>query len=631
MARTRHTKVSTSAGAGMNNNQTTASSPSPGAFTVRPQSNLPKSGPMQTHLLPKRASTAAPSIAITKESLRKRVPSDTTSSPSATSGPSDSEVDTSVASKVTTKTAAFHEARGLSFEELYVHSDHQANAAAPSMSKKLPQKKSNSMKIPAKKSTGVANATSSKPASRKRMRANDDEVDAESSSIKRDTSTKAEASPAAVKLATGSDNDLTPSPIKRLKIHPPRLPNKRSADSSDEELASVPTKRLKIHPPRPVPSTPVDAASRDDQSGTKVKGGPVITKNGKVKKTPEYAVEHAFEGTPSNHGHSLERPLFASLSTPWSCANLSCSTGMTWVPRDTKDPTTGKGPMGRKVISQFFGRNKGPTKLIPNDVWHFYCRKDYQRARYAAEHGTADELSKQVIDNLRDQLIRLQLWRPNALFQVQLDKGATDRLNNYFALLRQHNNDEAAALAALPAPKDPKKVKPEEAFPPALAEAFNQRFKTAGKEATADYDDIEAIIAWSEAEINAGNSNVFVPAEFLINPVQAGETVNNVSDNFADWEAVRAAITARANNASSAPAPAPVATNAVPQPSDIVQSIEDPDATESEPEAATPTPAPRHGRIPIPSNPNDPMSILRILNDVAADQGYHARSDRSSS
>jgi hypothetical protein len=280
--------------------------------------------------------------------------------------------------------------------------------------------------------------------------------------------------------------------------------------------------------------------------------------------------------------------------------------------------------MGRKVISQFFGRNKGPTKLIDNEVWHYYCRKDYQRARYAAEHGTTDELARQVIDNLREQLVRLKLWRPNALFQVQLDKGATDRLNNYFALLRQHGSDEAAALAALPAPKDPKKVKPEEAFPPALAEEFNRRFKTAGKAATATYDDIEAVIAWSEAQIDAGNSTVFVPAEFLINSIQDGETVNDVATNFADWEVDRARRIALANAASSS---IPNTSTMVAQPQDVVQSIEDPEATESERESATPTPAPRQARFN--SAPSDPMALLRGLNEQAARQGYHARSDRS--
>jgi hypothetical protein len=619
--------ISAGAGAGKNTKKTTqgniskpattkgstkaTSKPAPtmSSFTFKPQSNYPKSGPMQTHLINRRAATPEPpkQSAITRAALRKRLPSDTASSPSAVSASSNSEeAITPAASRI----AAFHEARGLTFEELHVHPADDDTATDLPANKFVPQKNSNSaMKAPAKTTKSI---------SHKRTTAPVDATVVKSSSAKTEAPIK--------KRAADSDSDVSSSPIKRLKINGPRLPSKRDMESGDEEPASAPAKRLKITKitVNPPPATPDVPASSADKSASKFKGAQVITKNGKVKKTPEYAVEHAFEGTPSNHGTSLERPQFGSLDIPWSCANLGCSTGMTWVPRDTKDPKTGKGPMGRKVISQFFGRNKGPTKLIPNDVWHYYCRKDYQRARYAAEHGTADELAKQVIDNLRDQIIRLKLWRPDALFQVQLDKGATDRLNAYFALLRQHNNDEAAALAALPAPKDPKKFKPEEAFPPALAEKFNQRFKTVGKAATANYDDLEAIIAWSEAEINVGNSTVFVPAEFLINPIQTGETVNNVATNFADWEADRAIRTAQASTTSFS---VPHTSTTTAQPQDVVQSIEDPDATESEHETSTPTPAPRNSRVSTTSN--DPIALLQDLNDEAIRQGYNARSDRS--
>lgn len=627
-------KISKSATTKGSSKVTTKPAPIMGAFTRMPQSNFPKSGPMQTHLLPKRAVTPAPtkqSATITRASLRKRLLSESTSSSSAASTSavspsSDSEGNTPAVSKV----AAYQAARGLSFEELHVQADDNATTIDLPKSKNVPQKNSNSaMKMPGKTSSGKTMPAQS--VSRKQTVATSDDTQVTSFPAKRSAS--AETKSLLKKRAAESDSKITPSPTKRQKLLPPRLPSKPA------ESVPAPVKKLKIKvsppsatpvvaapsvaaPSAPAPSAPASSA---DKSTSKTKGAPVITKNGKVKKTPEYAVEHAFDGTPSNHGTSIECPQFGSLTTPWSCANLGCNTGMTWVPRDTKDPKTGKGPMGRKCISNFFGRNKGATKLIDNEVWHIYCRKDYQRARYAAEHGTADELARQVIDNLREQLVRLKLWRPNALFQIQLDKGASDRLNNYFALLRQHGNDEAAALAALPAPKDPKKVKPEEAFPPALAEEFNRRFKTADKAATADYEAVEAVIAWSEAHIDAGNSTVFVPVEFLINPVQPGETVNDVATNFADWEADRARRIALANAAASSSIPNTSTT--VAQPQDVVQSIEDPEATESERESVTPTPVPRHARFSTSSN--DPMALMRDLNDQATRQGYHARSDRS--
>jgi hypothetical protein len=572
----------------------------------------------------KSKSTILKDPTITKSSLRNKAVSSVTSSPAKTS---DSEPDTLAERKL----AAFDEARGLSFEQLHVQSaqfddgPRHSDSAEKQSPQPTPQKNNAKKALKVTKATKVIKtieASSSKisttvddskvstRASRKRTRENiDDEV--------------------------SQDFPVALAPEIDLKFSEGSPSTSIEQDTSKVVAPQPPAKRLKINGPAPLTSATATPApvtiTPAPATVTAGKGKTVITKNGKVKKTPEYAVEHAFIGTPSNHGSSLERPQFASLDQPWCCANLNCSTGMTWVPRDHKDPQTGKGPMGRKVISQFFGRNKGPTKLIPNDVWHYFCRKDYQRSRYAAEHGTATELATQVITNLRDQLIRLKLWRPDALFQVQLDKGATDRLNKYLALLRQHGNNEAAAAAALPAPKDLKKVKPEEAFPCSLSEVFNQRFATPGKDATATYDDIENLITWSEAQITAGTSTVFVPAEFLINPIQPGETVNDVANNFADWEAIRAAIIAGTLTATGAPTTLPQAPMATKSSKLSETRITDADETEAEEgdndsEPATPTPAPRFrvGR-------DDQMSIMRLLNEEAEGMGYDARRSRSSS
>jgi hypothetical protein len=572
----------------------------------------------------KSKSTILKDPTITKSSLRNKAVSSVTSSPAKTS---DSEPDTLAERKL----AAFDEARGLSFEQLHVQSaqfddgPRHSDSAEKQSPQPTPQKNNAKKALKVTKATKVIKtieASSSKisttvddskvstRASRKRTRENiDDEV--------------------------SQDFPVALAPEIDLKFSEGSPSTSIEQDTSKVVAPQPPAKRLKINGPAPLTSATATPApvtiTPAPATVTAGKGKTVITKNGKVKKTPEYAVEHAFIGTPSNHGSSLERPQFASLDQPWCCANLNCSTGMTWVPRDHKDPQTGKGPMGRKVISQFFGRNKGPTKLIPNDVWHYFCRKDYQRSRYAAEHGTATELATQVITNLRDQLIRLKLWRPDALFQVQLDKGATDRLNKYLALLRQHGNNEAAAAAALPAPKDLKKVKPEEAFPCSLSEVFNQRFATPGKDATATYDDIENLIIWSEAQITAGTSTVFVPAEFLINPIQPGETVNDVANNFADWEAIRAAIIAGTLTATGAPTTLPQAPMATKSSKLSETRITDADETEAEEgdndsEPATPTPAPRFrvGR-------DDQMSIMRLLNEEAEGMGYDARRSRSSS
>lgn len=49
------------------------------------------------------------------------------------------------------------------------------------------------------------------------------------------------------------------------------------------------------------------------------------------------------------------------------------------------DPYVCKGELNiRKSVSHFFGRNKGPTKAVTQDMWVLYCRKHYQRSKYNA-------------------------------------------------------------------------------------------------------------------------------------------------------------------------------------------------------------------------------------------------------
>lgn len=545
---------------------------------------------------------------ITKSSVRKRTSSNINSS-SPTASQDNTQSSSVAASPASAMVSNFHEARGLSFEELYVNSSNDANSSESVQTPQKGSKKATKASLKAStatastpastKSTKSTNSTNSaKPASRKRARQSDDvqQADAPVTPPKIILKLKRGSASTGRKSTTTDDaddsyDDTTPPAPKRLKLNV----SKKASTTAQQ--------------PTP-PATKTPTASK-----SKAKTGPVITKNGKVKKTPEYAIEHAFNGTASNFGYSIERPQFATLAEPWQCANLACNTGMTYVPRDTKDPISGKGPMGRKVISQFFGRNKGPTKLIPNDVWHYYCRKDYQRHRYAAEHKHDTDVNSQVIMNLRDQLIRLKFWRPDALFKVQLDKGASDRLNEYFALLRQHNNNDAAAEAALPAPKDTNKPKPEEVFPAALAETFNRRFKTEGKEATADYDDLESIIAWSEGEINAGRSPVFVPAEFLINEIQPGETVNDVSDNFNQWMVIHNRMKAERKAREAAAALALLRANGNASESESTASSPSGSSDIDSEMPDTPTPRARPGA----RGSQNPMSLMNILNDQDAE------------
>lgn len=59
----------------------------------------------------------------------------------------------------------------------------------------------------------------------------------------------------------------------------------------------------------------------------------------------------------------------------------------------------------RKAISHFFGRNKSCTKLIPPEVWMYFCRKHYQRCRYRnAKHYGKNQIGYVVtqIEHIRD-------------------------------------------------------------------------------------------------------------------------------------------------------------------------------------------------------------------------------------
>lgn len=52
-------------------------------------------------------------------------------------------------------------------------------------------------------------------------------------------------------------------------------------------------------------------------------------------------------------------------SEQWLCADRTCNTGQTLLARSK---------YGRKVVSDFFGRNKRETKEIDADVWHMVTR-----------------------------------------------------------------------------------------------------------------------------------------------------------------------------------------------------------------------------------------------------------------
>ncbi|KAF3390377.1 hypothetical protein F1880_009340 [Penicillium rolfsii] len=101
-------------------------------------------------------------------------------------------------------------------------------------------------------------------------------------------------------------------------------------------------------------------------------------------------------------------------------------------PQETKDETHGFDPLCefsrpckmspspdgvhfRKIVSHLFGRNKASTKLFPDYVWVYYCRKHYQRARYRAEQWPFNQC-----ELLMQSLDRMEEWGNVLFFELRL-------------------------------------------------------------------------------------------------------------------------------------------------------------------------------------------------------------------
>lgn len=84
--------------------------------------------------------------------------------------------------------------------------------------------------------------------------------------------------------------------------------------------------------------------------------------------------------------------------------------------------TGSEGVYFRKVVSHLFGRNKTSTKLFPNHIWVYYCRRHYQRARYRAEQWpfVQAELLLQTLE-------RMEEWGQVESFELRLRRRETLR------------------------------------------------------------------------------------------------------------------------------------------------------------------------------------------------------------
>ena len=247
-----------------------------------------------------------------------------------------------------------------------------------------------------------------------------------------------------------------------------------------------------------------------------------------------------FVGTSDHDGSSNEKPEGAQLTQNWKCANRNCNTGQTWHARD------GQGGYGRKVVSHFFGRNKKETRFIHNDVWHIYCRKDYQRRTYSARvQGEKTKSAKPECDffisNIEMQLVRIKIWRPQAMFKVQLTKGASARLDKYYKELNKNGGDEdRAAFAVTKTPKTGTKghEKPlslEDNFPIKKMKEFDDSF--CDSEVYVDFDRLGEIMQWIRDQVNDGSIKSMPPMESLINEQGANDTTTDPTTNYDRWTA----------------------------------------------------------------------------------------------
>lgn len=266
------------------------------------------------------------------------------------------------------------------------------------------------------------------------------------------------------------------------------------------------------------------------------------SKGKKPKKERTQIIPANFQGEITGMGTTSNKPEGAKLDKAWPCAKRDCNTGMTFFPRDA----TGSDGFGRHTISDFFGRNKGETRLIDNDVWHTYCRKDYQRLYYSATRSE-DGAAAWHMMNLHAQFTRLKLWRPEATFKVQLTKNMYARSNEWHNVLRQNNGDVAAAKEQYPlsdkfrikerAPTKKGEIallKPEEAFPVELVDQFHK--DTCGD--NFDYDDIEAVLVQIQSLRDADTIKQMPPIEFLISKPQDGEKIADPKHNYERWAAI---------------------------------------------------------------------------------------------
>ena len=281
-----------------------------------------------------------------------------------------------------------------------------------------------------------------------------------------------------------------------------------------------------------------DAAEADDTSTpTPIPTAPPTKGKGKNKVEATKTSSPEFDGESDQEGSgdsSTGRPADATLDTPWKCSNRNCNTGQTWHERKTH---------GRKVVSDYFGHNKKATNLIDQDVWHYSCRKDYQREKYKVDRRCEKQEStlpmcEWKLKLIKKQLVRIQLWRPEAKFKVQLNSKAKNREDVYNKEFTKTKDEDKAELAATVLPTKNKKGedKPLDdayVFPIQKMKEFESGYAVS----ECSFDHLKKVLAWNLKEAKAGRIPCVAPMEFLINKQTATEQFTDPTTNYDLWTA----------------------------------------------------------------------------------------------
>ena len=350
--------------------------------------------------------------------------------------------------------------------------------------------------------------------------------------------TESSPEPVRKKLAPVAPSEAVSGGVGKIKIKPSVKPNR-------EKLTPISKQTTTPTPVVSAPSKKRAKTTEPDADNSDFDEAPPAKRKKKDAELEDKFKKFEAEASTNGMGSSTQAPDCAELDEPWKCANRMCTTGQTWMARgDDSKKVSG---YGRKACSHWFGRNKRATNLIPADVWHYFCRKCYQRQGYQAKSTKSktatrsDASVKAHVENVRNQIVRLQLWRPEMTFKVALLKQADQRLGEYRkALLTPGMSATEAenAGAFVPGTTSRGREKPvpnEYKFPIASIRELDEKMCDTKPKTFAD---LYAICDWIDNLNEAGNAPCDPPIEFLPSEKAPNEDVNDPvgpPDNYDLW------------------------------------------------------------------------------------------------